>query len=77
MGTLEDSSQRGSVGELSAYDNHPADMGTELYEREKDFALEEHTDSELNKVNEALQAMEEGNVWTMQNMWNRYSLRTS
>ena len=39
MGTLEDSSQRGSVGELSAYDNHPADMGTELYEREKDFAL--------------------------------------
>ena len=59
-GTLQDSSQRGSVGELSAYDNHPADMGTELYEREKDFALEEHTDSELNKVNEALQAMEEG-----------------
>ena len=35
-------------------------MGTELYEREKDFALEEHADSELNKVNEALQAMEEG-----------------
>jgi YteA family regulatory protein len=60
MGTLEDSSQRGSVGELSSYDNHPADMGTELYEREKDFALEEHADSELNKVNEALQAMEEG-----------------
>ena len=49
------------VGELSAYDNHPADMGTELYDREKDFALEEHADSELNKVNAALQAMEEGN----------------
>ena len=49
---------------LSAYDNHPADMGTELYEREKDFALEEHADSELNKVNAALQAMEEG---TMEN----------
>ena len=48
------------VGELSAYDNHPADMGTELYDSEKDFALEEHADSELNKVNEALQAMEEG-----------------
>ncbi len=24
-----------SVGELSNYDNHPADSGTELYEREK------------------------------------------
>ena len=41
------------------------DMGTELYEREKDFALEEHADSELNKVNEALQAMEERNIWEM------------
>jgi YteA family regulatory protein len=59
-GTLEDTDHRSTVGELSAYDNHPADMGTELYDREKDFALEEHADSELNKVNAALQAIEEG-----------------
>ena len=38
-GSLEGRSHRETVGELSAYDNHPADMGTELYEREKDFAL--------------------------------------
>ncbi|WP_091700182.1 yteA family sporulation protein [Anoxybacillus pushchinoensis] len=49
-----------SVGELSNYDNHPADSGTELYEREKDLALNEHTERELHDIERALQAMEEG-----------------
>ena len=53
-------SAKESMGELSSYDNHPADMGTELFEREKDLALHEHADSELNKVNSALDAMREG-----------------
>ena len=50
-----------NVGELSIYDNHPADMGTELFEREKDFALNEHSESELEKINSALKAIQEGN----------------
>ncbi|MBE1555468.1 TraR/DksA C4-type zinc finger protein [Sporosarcina limicola] len=45
------------VGELSMYDNHPADMGTELFEREKDMALNIHAGSELEKVENAIQAM--------------------
>ncbi|MFD1038321.1 TraR/DksA C4-type zinc finger protein [Virgibacillus byunsanensis] len=49
-----------SVGELSNYDNHPADHGTELYEREKDVALNEHAEQELEEINEALHAIEEG-----------------
>jgi YteA family regulatory protein len=49
-----------SVGELSNYDNHPADLGTELYERQKDLALNEHTEKELEEINEALHAIEEG-----------------
>lgn len=49
-----------SVGELSNYDNHPGDMGTELYEREKDIALNEHAETELEEINEALHAIEEG-----------------
>ena len=32
-------SERDSVGELSSYDNHPGDMATELYEREKTSGL--------------------------------------
>ncbi|RHW30758.1 molecular chaperone DnaK [Neobacillus notoginsengisoli] len=49
-----------TVGELSAYDNHPADLGTELFEREKNFALEDHASSELQKVSAALAAIEDG-----------------
>ncbi|WP_423799441.1 yteA family sporulation protein [Neobacillus sp. SAB-20_R2A] len=49
-----------SMGELSSYDNHPADEATELYEREKDNALLEHYKLELHNVNQALEAMENG-----------------
>lgn len=38
-----------SVGELSSYDNHPADTGTELFEREKDIALNDHAEYEVEK----------------------------
>ncbi|HLR09016.1 MAG TPA: TraR/DksA C4-type zinc finger protein [Bacillota bacterium] len=49
-----------SMGELSHYDNHPGDHGTELYERSKDTALNEHAENELEQINEALHAIEEG-----------------
>jgi len=49
-----------AVGELSSYDNHPGDMGTELYERGKDVALSEHAERELEEINESLHAMNEG-----------------
>lgn len=55
----EKSMQRAS-GELSMYDNHPADLGTELFERERDQALVKHASFELEKVDHALQAMQEG-----------------
>ncbi|MFZ7944050.1 yteA family sporulation protein [Neobacillus sp. 19] len=49
-----------SMGELSSYDNHPADEATELYEREKDIALNEHVETQLGNINRALEAMENG-----------------
>ncbi|WP_067726336.1 TraR/DksA C4-type zinc finger protein [Oceanobacillus damuensis] len=49
-----------TVSELSNYDNHPGDTGTELFEREKDLALNEHAENELEEINEALHAIEEG-----------------
>lgn len=48
--------QTDSVGELSSYDNHPGDLGTELFERGKDLALVDHAERELEKINEALHA---------------------
>lgn len=54
------SSQKDAIGELSSYDNHPGDMGTETYERGKDLALNEHAEKELEAINEALHAIDEG-----------------
>ncbi|MFS0638271.1 TraR/DksA C4-type zinc finger protein [Mesobacillus foraminis] len=50
-----------SMGELSSYDNHPADEGTELYEREKDVALHQHYEYQLENIGKALKAIEKGN----------------
>ncbi|MFJ8528274.1 TraR/DksA C4-type zinc finger protein [Bacillus sp. NPDC094106] len=53
-------SERESVGELSAYDNHPGDMATELYEREKDFGLIELWNKQLQDTKHALEKIEAG-----------------
>ncbi|ENH97182.1 TraR/DksA family transcriptional regulator [Gracilibacillus halophilus YIM-C55.5] len=52
---------KSSVSELANYDNHPADTGTELYEREKDVALNDHSEQELKDIEKALQAIDDGN----------------
>lgn len=48
------------IAELSIIDNHPADMGTELFEREKEQALNTHAVDELKKVENALLAIQDG-----------------
>ena len=57
---LDSGSLRDSTDELSTIDNHPADLATELFEREKDMALKVHNDDELAQVNAALDALENG-----------------
>lgn len=49
-----------STGDLSSYDNHPGDEGTELYEREKDLALYEHEREHLHDIEHALSLIEKG-----------------
>lgn len=48
------------VGELSLYDNHPADTATELYENEKDMALRDHALEQIKDVDAALNALQQG-----------------
>ncbi|NBD22774.1 TraR/DksA C4-type zinc finger protein [Paenibacillus glycinis] len=55
-----DASLRDESGDLSAYDNHPADAATETYERGKDLALHEQEELHLNRIDAALGAMEDG-----------------
>ncbi|SDI60190.1 TraR/DksA C4-type zinc finger protein [Alteribacillus bidgolensis] len=57
---LDEEFARETIGELSNYDNHPADNGTELYEREKDMALQQHSGREQKRIQKALQAIEDG-----------------
>ncbi|WP_411342470.1 conjugal transfer protein TraR [Paenibacillus sp. WLX1005] len=53
-------SERDSTGELSAVDNHPADLGTETFERGRDLAIDDQMSETLEQVNAALQRIEEG-----------------
>ncbi|WP_439647958.1 TraR/DksA C4-type zinc finger protein [Cohnella mopanensis] len=53
-------SLRDSTGELSGIDNHPADVGTEMFERSKDIALLEKEAFRLERVDAALSRMESG-----------------
>lgn len=55
-----DASLRESIGELSSYDNHPADLGSEVYERGKDLALGENAEHHLTDVSRALEDMDSG-----------------
>jgi len=57
---LEHGHYHDSMGELSSIDNHPADEGTDLYEREKDIALNEHIEKQLEDIKYAMEAIENG-----------------
>ncbi|PYE52075.1 TraR/DksA C4-type zinc finger protein [Paenibacillus barcinonensis] len=57
-------SLKNSTGELSSYDNHPADAGTETFERSRDLAIDDTLTDEFNQVNDALERMEEGTYGT-------------
>ncbi|QGT99683.1 hypothetical protein SYNTR_1090 [Candidatus Syntrophocurvum alkaliphilum] len=50
-----------NTNELSIYDQHTADMATELFEREKDSGLLEMLEIELEKVDDALARANSGN----------------
>jgi DnaK suppressor protein len=53
-------SMRDQLGELSLADNHPADVGDELFERSKDLALRDSIMIRLQEVDRALAAMDQG-----------------
>ena len=61
---LGDQTESESTGELSSYDQHQADMGTETFEREKDLSILEQVESELGDVEHALRRLDEGTYGT-------------
>ena len=61
---LTDQSESDSLGELSSYDQHQADVGTETFEREKDLSILEQVEAELADVEHALRRLDEGTYGT-------------
>lgn len=47
------------ASELSFYDNHPSDIATELFEKEKGLALKKNEVSIINKIEDALRSIED------------------
>ena len=60
----EGSSETG--GELSSFDQHPGDSGTETFEMEKNVSLLEQVEYELTEVDAAFQRLERGEYGTCQ-----------
>jgi RNA polymerase-binding transcription factor DksA len=61
---LHDESSDESTGELSHLAQHSADIGSETFEREKDFSILEQVEAELADVERALRRLDEGTYGT-------------
>jgi RNA polymerase-binding transcription factor DksA len=59
-----DETENQSMGELSDVDQHQADVGTETFEREKDYSILERVEAELGDVEHALRRLDEGTYGT-------------
>jgi DnaK suppressor protein len=55
-----------TAGELSSFDQHPGDSGTETFEMEKNVSLLEQVEDELREVEAAFQRLERGTYGTCQ-----------
>ncbi|MEK4426800.1 TraR/DksA C4-type zinc finger protein [Solibacillus sp. FSL K6-1523] len=51
---------REATDELSTIDNHPADLATELFDRERDMAIEVHNEDIVSQIDAAFERLENG-----------------
>lgn len=55
-----DQEESEQTGELTHYDQHPADQASETFEREKDLSILERLEAELAEIEAALQRVDDG-----------------
>jgi RNA polymerase-binding transcription factor DksA len=55
-----DEEQADQAGDLTHYDQHPADQASDVFEREKDLAILERLEVDLAEIEAALQRLDEG-----------------
>ena len=56
----ETTSDAASIAEVSSYDQHPADIGTEVFEHEKNQSLLEQIEYELEEIDHAFERLDAG-----------------
>jgi len=61
-----DGSMREYTEELSAYDNHPADLGTEMFMMEMQATLENQEKYRANQIDRALETIDDGTYGSCQ-----------
>jgi RNA polymerase-binding transcription factor DksA len=55
-----DQEEADQTGELTHYDQHPADQASETFEREKDLSILERLEADLAEIEAALQRVDDG-----------------
>lgn len=68
--TTEHTSEKYTTSELSSYDNHLADLGTELYIQEMQNSLTDHQRMKLSNINDALARIDNGTYGICENCKN-------
>ncbi|MGL5715659.1 MAG: TraR/DksA C4-type zinc finger protein [Paraclostridium sp.] len=58
--TSNHTSEKYTTSELSSYDNHPGDLGTEVFMQEMQNSLTDHERMKINDINDALNRIENG-----------------
>jgi DnaK suppressor protein len=53
-------SQQDSTSELSSFDQHPGDVGTETHDRERDESILENVNAQLRDIEAAFARLEDG-----------------
>jgi RNA polymerase-binding transcription factor len=61
---LDGGPEERAIVELSLDDQHPADVASDTFEREKDLSILEHVDAQLVDVDRALGRLEQGSYGT-------------
>ena len=55
-----DGESESEASELADYDQHPADSGTDTFEREKDLSILDGLEAELAEIEAAIERIEQG-----------------
>jgi len=58
--SVDGTGERDALAELSFADQHPADIATETFEREKDESILDNVEEQLRDVDDALGRLDEG-----------------